>query len=386
VAEPNHPSDGSPHDGVAIVFGNAEIDTGTRPDAYPPAGAIDGEVGQPPHRRRGIYVAMVAVAVVAVVAALRLTGGDGEQAAPTPSTTLPPPTMTPRAPQSPPGLGVYRGSNPDEVERYEDWIGTEIPYVLEFWGRDDDWGKIDDPRWVIDLWIPTGRTVVYSIAMLPNDRFTLEDGAAGAYDAHWRRFAEAFAERGETDAILRIGWEFNGDFYPWAAGGKEDLFVDYWRRIVDVLRSVPGTNFQFDWSPLGGNRGADVERAYPGDEYVDFIGLDAYDNSPVNTSPEDRWLDIRDREYGLAWHSDFATTHGKRMTFPEWGLTVREQDSLGGGDNPYYIEQMHDWIHSHDVAYAMYFEYDARDASHRLMTTDLPEGGEAFLRLFGDRS
>ena len=329
---------------------------------------------------------VVVVFAVAALAGVRLATNDTEQAIP--ATTLPPQrsTIAPLPPREPAGFGVYRGSRPDEVDNYEEWIGREVPYVLEFWGRDDDWDKIDDPSWVIDLWSLTGRTVVYSIAMLPNDGTTLAAGAEGAYDEHWRRFAEVYVARGEGDAILRLGWEFNGAFYPWAAGGKEDLFVDYWQRIVDILRATPGAQFRFDWSPLGGNTNADVERAYPGDDYVDFIGLDAYDNSPVNTSPEDRWLDIRDRAYGLAWHSDFATRHGKRMTFPEWGLTVRAQDNLGGGDNPYYIEQMHDWIHSHDVAYAMYFEYDARDAGHRLMTTDLPEGSQTFLRLFGERA
>ncbi len=40
--------------------------------------------------------------------------------------------------------------------------------------------------------------------------------------------------KGCTDTTLRLGWEFNGTFFPWAAGGKEASFAAYWREIVDT--------------------------------------------------------------------------------------------------------------------------------------------------------
>jgi hypothetical protein len=280
-------------------------------------------------------------------------------------------------------LGVHRGSQPAEVAEYEAWLGSPVPYALEFLGRGANWDAIANPSWVARRWNGSGRTVVFSVAMLPNTQHTLARGAAGAYDQYWRSFARTFVAAGRGDAILRLGWEFNGKFYPWAAGGKEDAFAAYWRRIVGVMATVPGTAFQYDWTPLAGNTNANLERAYPGDAYVDFIGLDAYDTTGVTSSREARWANIRDRRYGLAWHRDFAAAHGKPMTFPEWGLSIRTQDGLGGGDNAHYIEQMHQWITTNDVAYAMYFEVSAKDAEHRLMTDVLPQGSAAFLRLFG---
>ena len=309
---------------------------------------------------------------------------------PDPSTTVQSPVPAPSAPErrapapeiGTAALGVFRGSYPDQVAQYEAWLGRPVPYALEFTGRGSNWDAIARPTWVANHWNGSGRTVVFSVAMLPSNNYTLAAGASGAYDEHWRGFAQTFVNAGRGDAIIRLGWEFNGKFYPWAAGGKEDAFAAYWRRIVDVMRSVPGADFQYDWTPLAGNTNADVERAYPGDDYVDFIGLDAYDTTGVRSSPEARWADLRDRRYGLAWHRDFAAAHGKPMTFPEWGLSVRP-DNLGGGDNPHYIEQMHKWISSNNVAYAMYFEFSAKDAEHRLMTNVLPSGSRTFLELFG---
>ena len=191
--------------------------------------------------------------------------------------------------------------------------------------------------------------------------------------------------RGCEDTILRLGWEFNGKFYPWAAGGKEADFAAYWRRIVStLLRPFPTSGSCSTGRRLAGNTNADVEAAYPGDAYVDIIGLDAYDTSTVSVSNlQARWNDQVTRRYGLAWHRGFAQAHGKPMSFAEWGLTVRPKDNLGGGDNPFYIAQMLDWISSNDVLYAAYFEVDASDASHRLMTSQFPLASAAFRTLVG---
>jgi len=66
---------------------------------------------------------------------------------------------------------------------------------------------------------------------------------------------------------------------------------------------------------------------------------------------------------------------------PEWGLAVRPNDNLGGGDNPYYIEQMWAWVNSHDYLYANYFEVDARDGAHRLMTDRFPNASARYRAL-----
>ncbi len=111
------------------------------------------------------------------------------------------------------------------------------------------------------------------------------------------------------------------------------------------MRSVPGQHFEFDWCPTLGKASVAPDRAYPGDAYVDYVGADVYDNSWIADyrDPVARWNDFVTQPYGLQWQSDFATAHGKPMTFPEWGLSTRS-DGHGGGDDPYFIQQMYDWI------------------------------------------
>ena len=63
-----------------------------------------------------------------------------------------------------------------------------------------------------------------------------KNGANGQYDTYFKQIAQGLKDNGLPNAIIRLGWEFNGSFYPWAAGGKEAEFAAYWRRIVDTMR------------------------------------------------------------------------------------------------------------------------------------------------------
>jgi len=273
------------------------------------------------------------------------------------------------------------------VPAYESWLGAPVGYAVDFLPTtattaENQWAPIDNPSWWCGKWADTNWKLSLSTPMLPNRNFTLEAGARGDYDSHWASFARSMVNAGCEDAIIRIGWEFNGTFMPWAAGGKESSYVAYWRRIVNTLRSVSGQQFKFDWAPLAGDTNANIEAAYPGDAYVDIIGLDFYDLSElIGSTGERRWNEQLTRPFGLNWHRDFAARHGKTMSFPEWGLMVRPKDSLGGGDNPYYIQKMWNWIHSNPVTYAAYFEVDASDGTHRLMTTQFPNASAEYRRL-----
>ena len=59
------------------------------------------------------------------------------------------------------------------------------------------------------------------------------------------------------------------------------------------MRSVAGEHFRFVWNPDAGaftQSGYSVAAAYPGDAYVDVIGLDAYDQSwATPQTPTNAW-------------------------------------------------------------------------------------------------
>ena len=95
-----------------------------------------------------------------------------------------------------------------------------------------------------------------------------------------------------------------------------------------------------------------------------------------------RWNGYVTQQNGLDWVASFAAQQGKPISIPEWGLSIRT-DGHGGGDNAYFVQHMHDWIVGHNVAFQMYFEFDAPDGAHRLMTNEFPIGSQTYRQLFG---
>lgn len=275
---------------------------------------------------------------------------------------------------------MFRGSGRSgEIPVYEQWLGSSVSHVLDFWGAmplaaPDPWQKIKNPTWILQRWRPHPWQLVLSVVMLPNRNLTLAAGAAGKYDTHWRSFFRTVNAICPT-AVIRLGWEFNIKAFPWAAGGQEDLFVVYWRRIATIAREE-APDVRLGWCPLAGNTNADVEACWPGAAFVDVVGLDAYDTARPGLTGDARWRHQRTRPWGLDWHKAFAGRHDKPRSFDEWGLTVRPKDALGGGDNPLYITRM--LVELAQVEFANYFEVDARDAAHRLMLGRFPKSAARY--------
>jgi hypothetical protein len=88
--------------------------------------------------------------------------------------------------------------------------------------------------------------------------------------------------------------------------------------------------------------------------------VDAYDwrwGHP-GISPAARWSWLLTQPQGLNWVASFAAAHGKPIAIPEWAMVPRYVSrGGGGGDDPYYITAMLNWIRTHNVAYASYFDH-----------------------------
>jgi hypothetical protein len=297
-------------------------------------------------------------------------------------------------------LGVFRGTDPAQVKGFEAWLGRDVDYAVDFSAR-ATWADIAAPQYLLDAWQGTPYRQVYSAPLLPEDPAdTIERGASGEYDDYFAELARRLVESGHQDAIIRLGWEFNLPDSRWATSNSA-AFIAYWRRVVAAMRAQPGQEFQFDWNPNNGDGQHDAVDYYPGNDVVDYIGVDAYDTSwasdtypyPADCDPACRaqrqrqaWDEsVFGGARGLKFWSAFAAKQGKPMSLPEWGLWQRA-DGHGGGEDLDYLRRMKAFIADprNRVAYQAYFEVDGDDGSHRLMTT-YPQAGTLFRTLFGAR-
>jgi len=259
---------------------------------------------------------------------------------------------------TPSGSGAYVGAGaPGALAAFGRWRGRRADFADDFLSS-QSWTALDSPTWELGRWRAARTPLMIAVPMLiDGSSTTLQAGARGAYDGHFRGLAQTLVRYGYGSASLRLGWEMNGTWYRWSAFRDPSAWVTYYRKIVTVMRSVHGQSFRFDWDLNLGSAAVSPARIYPGSAYVDYIGVDAYDwyfYHPAST-PAARWSWLVGQPHGLNWVASFAAAHGKPLTVPEWALASRESVRSGGGDDSYYITAMLRWIRTHHVVYESYF-------------------------------
>ena len=289
-------------------------------------------------------------------------------------------------------LGVYMGSGqPRAVAYFGIQTGSKPSLASDYLPRTEGWAGMVTARSlkrILDAWSSTRYRLVLGVPMIPTrdgrPSGTLAAGAAGTYDSTFATLAQTLVHYGEGNAILRLGWEFNGTWYPWSVTTAAEAadFAAYFRNIVTAMRIVPGAAFRFVWNPTSGPEPEAAQNAYPGDSYVDYIGLDLYDQVwGIPMDPSLAWPRYVTETNGLQWLSSFAAAHHKPVTIPEWGLTVRS-DGHGLGDDPLYVGKMAQWISTHDVAFTSYFNVDAPDGQHDILDPTFSQSLAVFKRSF----
>ncbi len=306
-------------------------------------------------------------------------------------------------------LGFYPGyGSAARLNSLDAWLGRNTRYVVQFadaanasqfeasiWGQTVFTGSLKT--------IASRTTLVESVPLTFGLGFgaskaqhaaALNATLAGRNDAAYRAGAQHLKNAGFNGVVIRLGWEFDGAWMPWSAVGNEALWARTFRHVHDVFKSVL-PNARFDWN--GDPRWMQGElAAYPGDGYVDIIGLDVYDKglqAPWNPSTLS-WSDPSaafDTDLpSLIFQRDFAIAHGKQVSYPEWALSSggAEAANGAGSDDPTFIQRMYDWMNSlpgsgpGSLAYHSYFNEDApNDGNHVL--SHFPNAQNRFRALFG---
>ena len=265
-------------------------------------------------------------------------------------------------PPSQPLLGAYFGNTAPADEQslagMEQWLGRKVDYALVFLNQ-SSWSGFDSSvQWTLDQW-PQHEKLLISVPLIPSGD-TLHNAATGADDQHYIQAAQKIAAY-DPNAIIRIGWEMNGDWYPWSAASDPQGYIDAYRHAVDAFRSV-SPNFTFVWSPNIGTGTIDPEKVYPGDAYVNVVGMSVYEGSSwfAGKTPEQRWDWLMNQPDGLKWQQEFAAAHGKPMGYPEYASDFNDG---------YFVSHMADWIKSNNVAFQSW--WNANDAFNGSLQTHL---------------
>jgi hypothetical protein len=195
---------------------------------------------------------------------------------------------------------------------YSSAVGSSVPlawvYFSNNWGHSDLF-PMDTARWIREQKsVPFIRLMLRKNTDTENCQgskaaenvYTLERINAGCFDDKlraWGKEARTFA----TPLIVEWGTEVNGCWFHWNGKwhGKESgasLFRNAFRHIVRLVRDEAGAE-NVTWvfhataagdpdSSSAGNEWNRICRYYPGDYFVDWIGLSVYGaDAPLTSAP-----------------------------------------------------------------------------------------------------
>ena len=288
---------------------------------------------------------------------------------------------------------MYAGASIQGLAAFEHMVDRSFDCVMVFNNASPNWAGWVDPWFLSDhepynwaQWVresESHRQLIISQDLFPsalNGSDWLTAGARGAYEGYARALARNLVAAGLGDSVIRLAHEANDTGAPYALGTTARqlaLWRQFWRNTALAMRSVPGAHFLFDWCVNAYWRPIPLREWYPGNDVVNIIGIDAYDSGvPVG---EDRWTRIYTQPDGIRDVLQFAKAHGKPVSIPEWGLAPADAHSLGGNDDPAYVNGIARVVRDNPVAYQAYFYHLD---SERLLNSS-PRSLAAYRRHFG---
>ncbi len=159
-------------------------------------------------------------------------------------------------------LGAYIQLDPvvkGDIAAFEKLVGRKHASYLRYVG----YGEPFPYKWAAEV---VAQGAMPQIAWEPNNGLSeVQD------DAYLRGWAQA-ARHVEAPILLRYASEMNGAWMPYS--GDPDEYIRKWRLVYRVMHET-APNVVMIWCPFGVPRST-IPLYYPGDDYVDWVGVNIY--------------------------------------------------------------------------------------------------------------
>jgi hypothetical protein len=218
-------------------------------------------------------------------------------------------------------IGIFMNGFPEQgsalLDQYTALTGGIQPQVGMWFQR------MDQPFNVDYMNAFTDRGIVPMVTMSIPNGISNDEFIAGASDRLLRAYARAAADWGKP-FFFRFNHEYNGNWYSFSLGAHTrkdgttytntpENFIAAWRHMHDIFRAEGAVRVKFVFNPNDVCAGAcfDFASSYPGDDYVDWVGLDSYNfgfHHPLsgwfnmNKPPEDWGVNSSDASLA-AWNA-----------------------------------------------------------------------------------
>ncbi|BDZ50817.1 hypothetical protein GCM10025867_30580 [Frondihabitans sucicola] len=206
-------------------------------------------------------------------------------------------------------FGLYTAQSPFSWSEFDDVtnkVGAQPNSAGYFQGWDQDfradavqrsWAKGDLP---IITWESQSSTAGNNEPDQPD--YSLGKIIDGDFDTYLKKYADAIVANGQPVGI-RLDQEMNATWYPWSEddghgkavnGNSAGQYATMWRHVHDVFAGEGANDYvNWIWAPnrinnlTASHKTLEYNKSlYPGDAYVDWIGMSGYER-PSGDGPQD---------------------------------------------------------------------------------------------------
>ncbi len=242
---------------------------------------------------------------------------------------------------SPLRWGIFEPVAPQKFENL-DALEAKLNYTFPILVRYQSFNE-RLPIMALNAAYERGRTVELTLQTgydFTDNSSTIYDILDGKYDEYFEMYAKQIKYFGHP-ILFRLNNEMNGDWCWYSAhyySKDAELYKAMWRHIRGIFDANGVDNLIWVWNPhdlsFPAFKWNHYLMYYPGDEYVDVVGLTGYNTGTY--FPGERW-----REFSSIYpqvYSEYAQHFSKPFMITEFG------SNSFGGNKPAWMNRMFDQI------------------------------------------
>lgn len=166
-----------------------------------------------------------------------------------------------------------------------------------------------------------------TIAALKKEKKALKYIAEGYFDEYIKEFIltlKAF----DKPIFLRFAHEFDNPQYPWSKKGENtpEEFKKAWIHLHNIIKAQEANKIILVWNPW---KPKAVSKYYPGDQYVDWIGVTSLNYSVLNESKKEATFENIYQPFSV----EFSKLQRKPVMLAEFGSLKIKTDQKAWVEN-----------------------------------------------------
>jgi len=269
------------------------------------------------------------------------------------------------------GADMISDGDPSQMTKFGTWRGRELDCCSAFMGG-GYWNKgktlagwvggvTTKRNGVIEKIKNTDRIVSFAYPMLLIDddhnfaKCVNDSEYLKTYQANANEIKAIYGTASSADTIyVRIGWEANQG-YQWSfdMGTTPDEYIPAWRKIALIWKNTC-PNAKIVWNIIKSGK-SNLASYYPGDDVVDIISLDMYDNGYQGgyITTEAQWqkqkgVYVPSTGEVTGWDGivQFGKAKKKDFAIDEWGCSFNKdgQSPDNPTNNSFFAGRMFKWF------------------------------------------